>query len=126
MLRAQEPLQPGLVLYGLHEFRRNVALQQAIAVLRDRRVISSRIVYADADEDRPQRVVPAHPRLQIDVAEERARPLLAASHSSLASASPHASESQRRPNGERLFQQPAWWQRTEVSPDDIAGCDQRP
>ena len=55
---------------------------------------------------RPQRMVLANPRFQIDVAEQRPRPLVPAPHP-FASAKAMAKESQHEPAGQRLLQHPA-------------------
>ena len=47
--------------------RRKLALQRRQRLVHDR-------------PDRPQRMIPPHPRLQIDVAEQFARPIVAAAH----------------------------------------------
>ena len=56
--------------------------------------------------DRSQRMIPPHPRLQVNVAEQLARSIVAAAHAP----SPNlvgANESRSPVGGERLFQQPA-------------------
>ena len=56
MIRAGQPLHPRLRKYRAQELGRDVALKQALAVLRERRVIPRRIVNADADKPTKQQV----------------------------------------------------------------------
>ena len=56
MIRAGQPLHPRLRKYRAQELGRDVALKQALAVLRERRVIPRRIVNANADKPTKQQV----------------------------------------------------------------------
>ena len=56
MIRAEQALHPRLRQHCAQELGGHVALQQALAVLGERRVIPYRIVNADADEPAKQKV----------------------------------------------------------------------